>query len=191
MIEIDRKDYFEAHRRAFGWLDQNQVNGIEAILDGMAEDEALGDIRHAAYMLATAWHETDKTMHPIREYGRGRGRKYGIAGPHNRQVAYGRGYVQLTWATNYARADKELQLGGALIADYDLAMRPDIAYRILSRGMIEGWFTGKRLGDYLRPGRAPDYIGARRVINGLDRAALIAQYARKLEGALAQARVAS
>jgi hypothetical protein len=57
--------------------------------------------------------------------------------------------------------------------------------------MREGWFTGRRLGDYLRPGRVPDYIGARRVINGQDRAALIAQYARQFERALTQARVAS
>ena len=35
------------------------------------------------------------------------------------------------------------------------------------------------------------WLGARRIINGQDRAALIAQYARKCEGALAQARVAS
>ena len=81
-------------------------------------------------------------------------------------------------------------LGVDLVANPDLALEPAIAYRILATGMREGWFTGKKLADYLRQGRAPDYVGARRIINGQDRAALIAQYARQFERALAQAQVA-
>jgi hypothetical protein len=137
-------------------------------------------------MLATAFHETDRTMQPIREYGRGRGKRYGKPGPHGGQAGYGRGYVQLTWPDNYARADRELQLGGALIANYDLAMDAGIAYRILSRGMLEGWFTGKRLADYIQGSRC-DYLNARRIVNGTDRAATIAGYARAFEAILSAA----
>lgn len=180
MILVDRAVYFVRHRATFGRLSQDQVDGISAKLDGMAEDEALTDIRHAAYMLATAWHETAMTMQPIAEYGRGRGRRYGKPGRNNGQVPYGRGDVQLTWDANYERADRELGLGGALIANYDLALDPAISYRIMSRGMLEGWFTGKRLSDYIRPGRV-DYVNARRIINGMDKAAEIAGYARGFE----------
>jgi hypothetical protein len=183
MIDVDRELYFSGVRARFGALVQAQTDGHTALLDGMALDRPLTDLRHAAYILATAYHETDRTMRPIREYGRGRGKRYGKPGPHGGQVAYGRGYVQLTWPDNYARADRELALGGALIADYDLAMEPGIAYRILARGMLEGWFTGKRLADYIQGSRC-DYLDARRIVNGMDRAAPIAGYARAFEAIL-------
>jgi hypothetical protein len=183
MIDVDRHAYFAGVRERFGRLTQRQVDGHTAILDGMALDRPLTDLRHAAYMLATTWHETARTMQPITEYGRGRGKRYGAPGPHGGQVAYGRGYVQLTWPDNYARADAELQLGGALIADYNLAMDPVIAYRILSRGMLEGWFTGRRLGHYIH-GDTCDYLNARRIVNGTDRAAQIAVLARHFEAVL-------
>jgi predicted chitinase len=119
-------------------------------------------------------------MQPIAEYGKGKGRPYGNPGRNGGQAPYGRGYVQLTWDENYEKADKELRLNGALIADYDKAMEPSIAAAIMVRGMQEGWFTGKKLSNYL-PG---DYINARRVINGVDKSAMIAGYARAFEKAL-------
>lgn len=180
MIDVDHDIYFREHRRHFGRLRQDQVDGIALILDGMAADRPLIDVRHAAYMLATTWHETDQTMQPIREYGRGRGKRYGKPGPHGGQIPYGRGYVQLTWDVNYERADAELALGGALIADYDLALDPAIAYRIMSRGMLAGWFTGRRLSHYIH-GVRKDYVNARRIINGTDRAAEIAGIACTFE----------
>ena len=159
-----------------GALTQGQVDGINALLDATLAEP----LTHRAYLLATAFHETARTMQPIREYGRGRGRKYGEPGPHGGQVGYGRGYVQLTWPENYARADKELDLGGALTADYDRALEPKLAAAILVRGCTEGWFTGKSLSDYL-PG---DYVNARRVVNGTDAAHQIARYAETFEEAL-------
>jgi len=90
----------------------------------------------------------------------------------------GRGYVQLTHRENYERAS--VNLGVDLLADPNLAMQPSIAAQILVRGCTEGWFTGRKLSDYL-PG---DYLGARRVVNGTDRAAQIARYARNFEAAL-------
>jgi hypothetical protein len=50
-------------------------------------------------------------------------------------------------------------------------------------GMEEGWFTGKKLSDYINGGKA-DYYGARGIINGKDRAAEIATYAKAFEAAL-------
>ena len=43
--------------------------------------------------------------------------------------------------------------------------------------MREGWFTGKRLSDYIS-NEDIDYLGARAIINGSDRATQIADYAK-------------
>lgn len=180
---MNRELFFDAIRRDpfDGSLNQQQVDGVTAILDEW-DRQRLTDPRWLAYMLATAKHETAHTMQPIAEYGRGKGRKYGRPGKHG-QVAYGRGYVQLTWDDNYERADNELGMGGALIADYDLALRPDIAAAILFRGMIEGWFTGRKLSDYFKADKT-DWKNARRIINGTDKAATIARIAIAFHSAI-------
>lgn len=182
---MNREAFFAGIRTPalFSKLKQSQVDGISAILD---EAERRGTpIEHLAYMLATAFHETAATMQPIAEYGKGKGRKYGVKGRYG-QVPYGRGFVQLTWDDNYERADKELGLNGALTKNFDLAMRTDIAVKIMFEGMTEGWFTGKKLSDYLS-GDKKDYRGSRRIINGVDKAAMIAGYAEKFEAALRSA----
>ena len=172
----DPLNFFQSVRAHFGKLSQQQVDGFNVLLlAGWGLDTTW-----RAYMLATAWHETAATMQPIREYGKGRGKAYGKSGKHG-QAPYGRGYVQLTWDTNYEKADKALGLNGALLADFDLALRPDIAAQIMVRGMTEGWFTGKKLAGYL-PG---DYVNARQIINGNDKSALVASYAIAFERALA------
>jgi putative chitinase len=159
-----------------GRLTPSQVAGIDAILD--EAEKRRTPIKWLAYMLATAYHEVDRTMQPIREYGRGRGKKYGKPTKHGGQIAYGRGLVQLTWDVNYERADKELGLNGALIRNYDLALDPKIAVQIMFVGMEKGWFTGRSL-------KTPaTYREWRRIINGLDDATLIAGYAERFEAAL-------
>ena len=60
----------------------------------------------------------------------------------------------------------------------DLALVPDIAYDIMEYGMFYGFFTGKKLGDYVNENKS-DYYNARRVINGTDKAELIKGYAEK------------
>ncbi|MBC7148986.1 MAG: hypothetical protein H5U22_06365 [Rhizobium sp.] len=179
---MDRAKFFAAVRGPLfaGGMSTAQVSGTEAILN---EAERRGTpLTHLAYMLATAYHETAHTMQPIAEYGRGKGRKYGVKGRYG-QVPYGRGYVQLTWDSNYERADKELGLKGALLRDFGLAMRQDIAAKIMFAGMAEGWFTTKKLTDYLTA-TTTDYVGARRIINGTDKAKTIAGYATTFEAAL-------
>lgn len=163
----DIKPFFDVVRIKFGNLSQQQVDGLNSILslsDGLP-------LQHRAYILATAWHETAHTMQPIPEFGKGAGKSYGT-------TYYGRGYVQLTWQVNYARASKIV--GADLVAHPDLALRPDIAGQILINGMTAGWFTGKKLSDFA-PG---DYYNMRRIVNGMDRAALIAGYAEAFELAL-------
>lgn len=177
--EFDRKAFFSIIRSSIlgGSMRQDQVSGTEAIVDAFLA-AGLTDRRWLAYMLATAYHETAFTMQPIEEYGKGKGRKYGVPqGPHQK-VYYGRGYVQLTWDFNYQKAEREL--GAPFYSRPELALDPKHAADIMIRGMREGWFTGKKLSDYL----GTDYLNARRIINGTDRAETIAGYARKFEAAL-------
>ena len=78
-------------------------------------------------------------------------------------------------------------VGLPLVTNPDLALRPDVAARILKVGMEEGWFTGRKLADYLpRAGRATlaQYTAARRIINGQDCAQAIAALALDFEAAL-------
>ena len=195
-LAIDHDAYFAEHRRAFGPLNQSQVDGVRVLLEGMAADPPLTDVRHAAYMLATAWWETAQTMQPIAERGRktyfnrydpvlaktpkhrARARAMGNTQEGDGYRYRGRGYVQLTWRNNYRRAAEVV--GVDLVADPDRAMDPAIAYQIMTHGMRHGWFTGVKLADVLGGSRY-DYVQARRVINGLDEAQRIAGVARQFE----------
>lgn len=186
---IDRAKFFAAVRVApFGHLSESQVQGTSALLDAIEKAEPL-DARWQAYMLATTYHETARMMQPIEEYGHGKGRAYGHpVGPWH-CVYDGRGDVQLTWEANYIHATQRLRELGAIGSDIDLdrhpdlAMQPDIAAAIMIHGMVEGWFTGKKLADYFND-HDTDWVRARRIINGLDRADTVATYARQFHAAL-------
>jgi hypothetical protein len=88
----------------------------------------------------------------------------------------GRGYVQITGRANYAKASAVV--GKDLVAEPDIALEPAVAAKIIVHGMQHGWFTGKAMSGYSR------YYDMRKVVNGLDRAALISGYAEKFEAAL-------
>src|SRR5262249_44518908 len=164
-----------------GRLTQGQVDGLNELLDEIGADAAITDVRWFAYMLATAYHETARTFQPIEEIGKGRGRPYGVPDRSTGQTYYGRGLVQLTWKRNYQIFGSIL--GIDLVNDTALALEPGIAYKIMSIGMTRGLFTGKKLADYIND-RKSDYVNARRIINELDKADLIAGYAVKFEATL-------
>lgn len=172
--------FFVGVRKVTGALDQVQVDVINDLLVG-ASSWGVGWL---AYGLATAWHEA--RLKPIEEWGKGSGKAYGNV-DQTGKAPYGRGLVQLTWRDNYVNADNKLSLGGKLAADYDLALDPEIASKILIGGMAAGWFTGKSLGTYLAKdaaGNAAVFKEMRRIINGTDKADLIAGYAVKFQDAL-------
>lgn len=177
-----------------------EVAGCDAILTachGLA-------LAPAAYAFATAYHETAHSMQPIREMGGDAyfRRMYDIMGnrpdvaarlgntyPGDGVKFSGRGYVQLTGRANYARAGVELGMNGQLIDAPDLAMRPDIAAKIMRRGMEEGWFTGKGFHNFMPDNTEANwgqFLNARRIINGQDRAELIAGYAQQFQEALSE-----
>jgi putative chitinase len=179
-------------------ISRNELDGCIAITNAAAA--AQWGVGWTAYALATAYHETAHTMLPIGERGGdayftrlydvtgqdpARARRYGNTTPGDGPLYHGRGYVQLTWKANYERAAREL--GVDFAAHPELALEPVNAANIMTRGMAEGWFTGKRLVDYVtagQPGSVAAFTEARRIINGTDRAAEIANYALNFQSAL-------
>ena len=180
---MDHKIFFaEVRDHVFGkTMYQGQFDGCLAILNAWEQHAPASDPRFIAYSLATTFHETARSMAPIKELGSGRGRAYGNPMPPYNQVYFGRGYVQLTWERNYVLATRKLRQRGVvggdvdLVRNPDLAMRPDIAAGVLVFGMVEGWFTGRKLIDYFK-GTRSDWVDARAIINGSDKAKLIASY---------------
>jgi hypothetical protein len=186
----DAAAFFASVRRDFGALTEGQVEGFERLLQ--AYGEAQWPVAFASYGLATGWRETNKTMQPVRE-------AYWLSEDWRKNNLryypwYGRGDVQLTWRGDdrqphygYTRADEELGLNGALLADPNIALRPDISAKIMVKGMEEGWFSRKKLGDYLPASGTADihqFSNARQIINGLDAAVEIANNALKFQAAL-------
>lgn len=180
-------------------LTGDEVTGAEAVLEA-----CVGlPVAWTAYALATTWHETAHTMQPVKEFGGNAyfHRMYDIGGNNPRLaralgnihsgdgVKYaGRGYVQLTGRSNYKKAS--LKLNMPLDSQPDLAMHRDTAALIMRHGMKEGWFTGKSFASYLPsdgPATLDQFRAARRIINGVDKAALIAGYALQFQEALVAA----
>ena len=154
------------------------LNNTPEILD--AARTASLTVQQTAYVLATAFWETNRTMMPVEEaYYLG-----SKADAYRKKLRYypwhGRGFVQLTWRNNYVRAGEEL--GIDLTTDPTVAMRPDVAAKILVIGSQEGWFTGKSLSTYIHSKKC-DYVNARRIINGTDCAEQIAAIAAEYEAA--------
>ncbi len=195
-MTIRRPVFFKAVRTSLfdGRLNQKQVDGLTLILARWDGQTAGHDDRWLAYMLATAHHETGRTMQPVRETfattddraialldaAWRRGKLLSVSVPYWRRDEegrswLGRGLVQLTHRANYERMSR---ITGIDLVDHpERAMEPDVAVDILFRGMETGAFTGRKLADYFSPTRQ-DWTGARRIINGRDRAALVASYGR-------------
>ncbi len=180
---INRKLTFDNIRKYFGKLSVKQVEGFTAIFDEWEAGDYT-DLRWLSYMLATAWHETARTMQPIEEYGKGKSRSYGKKVKHSgvayfiNVLFYGRGFVQLTWYENYQLMGR--LLGIDLLNHPELALVMRNAVKIMFEGMTKGSssfgdFTGRCLEQYFNS-TTNDPIGARKIINGTDKAKLIAYY---------------
>lgn len=142
-----------------------------------ALEEGINNPKQIAYMLATAQHESADFKSPEEHLGRQQATRLKYHGGSN---YFGRGYVHLTHIENYQDMDRRLGLNGALNENPDLATEPHIAARILVIGMKEGRFTGKKIGRYINDDKT-DYINARRVVNGTDKAVEISKKAEEWE----------
>ncbi len=199
-MAINQEFFFDQVRSTLfhGKITPAQFKGLQAILTTWEQDHAHKDDRWLAYMLATAFHETDTKMQPIREYGGPPWYKkmYDVTGarpamckangntePGDGLKYFGRGYVQLTWKNNYKAMSAPSVTGVDLVADPDRALEPDIASKVMFYGMEHGSFTGKKLADYFSGAKA-DWVNARRIINGLDKASTIAGYGKQFYAAI-------
>ena len=200
MFTFDRKKFFDGYRIRFGPLTQDLVDAIEFLLAQIEQDVRFGetetDRRQIAYCLGTFKWETAHSMRPIDELGSNSyfNRRYGpqtkvgkVLG--NTKVGdgalfHGRGYVQLTGRRNYTKAKK--LTGVDLLTNPDDAKDPALAYQIAIQGMKEGWFTGKRLDQFIKDAVA-DFENARTIINGHDKAQTIADIARRFSEVLLEA----
>lgn len=188
-MKINRKKFFDTYRQNFGKLSQSLVDNLNFLLSKLE----IGRFKlpsQMAYILATIKHETADTFRPVVEAYHIKPENKRINALYNyykknnigalstifpnglNQPTYeGRGYVQLTHNYNYEKFD---------IKDTpEKALEPDTAFMILEKGMANGTFTGLKLQTYVNE-NITDYKNARRVINGLDRAANIAVLAKTL-----------
>lgn len=203
---FDEKRFFDILRPFFGGLSQEQVDGINGIIEAFRE-VGDGDIDTLAYALATAYHETGRKMVPVREgfaktdkgarsavarLAAKRGpssspAKYGKpAGPYG-HVYYGRGHVQLTWHDNYVRSSKD---AGVDLEKYpDKMLDPVISARVLICGIMDGRWNGRGKGIDFYEGEddklsREEAMEARRLVNVQDKALTIAVYFEHFYNAL-------
>jgi predicted chitinase len=183
-----------------GAMSAAQKAGLSAILDRWEAEMPAADDRWLAYMLGTAHHETGRTMQAVRETfaasddqaiarlnrSFNAGRLPWVRTPYWHKDAagkswLGRGLVQITHKTNYQKLGT--LIGVDLVADPGRAMSLPVAIAIMFTGMTRGSFTGKKLADYFQGSRS-DWRNARRIINGTERAELVASYARQYYAAI-------
>lgn len=186
-MKLNRKKFFDNYRNNYGKLSQGLVNNLNFLL-GKLETGTFKLPSQMAYMLATIKHETNESYSPVVEgYWMKSNRVaklYAYYKAHNRGALAtifpngvldptyeGRGYVQLTHNFNYDKF--------GLQDTPEKALEPETAFHIMEYGMANGLFTGKTLQRYVNESQM-DFYSARKVINGLDRANLIAGYAKRI-----------
>ena len=161
------------------------VTAEESFLIQKAKDNGISDKNQVAYILGTAWHETDhlKTLTEYGEvpyFGYLEGRTdLGNTQPGDGYKYRGRGYVMLTGKINYQKFKD--------ITGYDLINNPDIlgtnenlSAFIAVTGMKNGSYTNYKLSDYINS-NTTNYYDARNIVNGShDKATEIANYTRDL-----------
>ena len=199
---INRTFFFHQVRASLfdGSLKRSQATGLTAILDKWEGEMPDEDDRWLAYMLGTAHHETGRTLQAVRETFASTddkaiaildkafkaGKLPWVSKPYwqkdNAGKSWlGRGLVQLTHKANYEKMSMET--GVDLVANPTLAMDLQTAVAIMFKGMTKGSFTNKKLGDYFSSTKE-DWRQARRIINGLESADLVASYAKSYYSAI-------
>jgi len=210
---LDRGKFFAALRGTSlfpAGLKQFHVDGLNRLLNCWEKYIAKGDpsLQRLAYDLATSWHETANTLAPITERGSASyflkyepgtplGKMLGNTQKGDGYRYRGEGDVQNTGRRNAAFSSKRLNALFGLQVDFvarpDLRGDPLLSALCLFVGNSEGWWTGKALRQYIDETDEADseeikeFIAARHVVNGTDRALEIAQEALVFAKALKSA----
>lgn len=191
-IDVDR--FLMLYKQQFP--SESNSAALKRLTNRIFSDADITDIRWVAYMLATVKRECGIKMLPVNEIGKGRGKDYGeiikvkddATKKEKENIYYGRGFLQITWENNYKKIGKEIGMGDELFIDPDKALEFETAYKIMSKGMRDGLFTGSRLIQYIS-GTTCDYVSSRKIINGSDHAQEIAKVAVTFEEFLMAARL--
>lgn len=184
---IDKKIFFDEYRQHLdvdGKLTQTEVYSLDFFLDMTNKNIKYFTTEQWAYVYATVFHETAHTFAPVKEaFNRSEEwRKLNL----RYYPYYGRGYVQLTWRVNYERYTKILKEDlKVTINKRDDFMIPNIAFFVLRHGMKHGNFTGRSIDEFINSDSDVtnptdrSFRNARTVINGRDRADVIADHAKE------------
>lgn len=203
MLQIDKPTFYAYVRRApfGGRLTQQQVDGIDQLLDAWNR-HGTENMSQLAYVLAGVHHETGGRMVPVREgfASTDQGARNAVASlfrqgkitrnyaePVNGVSYYGRGRIQNTHLENYQRLQDRFKM--PFVSDPDILIRDGEADAVVTViGHIEGiWTKGAhKLRDYFGPGY-DNPVGARRIVNGTDKAQLITTYYEAFLSALREA----
>jgi predicted chitinase len=153
---------------------QTRHDLIKGLLDEM-QKQGVSNLQAQAYILATGDWETGGFSSLV-EDGKEAvlNQKYGpntLTGRHleNTQPTdgyryRGRGIVHVTGRGHYTKFSEDFDQD--FVNNPDLMADPSIAVKIAVSGMKNGDFTTEKLSDFFGDGVVPDYLGARRIING-------------------------
>ncbi|HEX8922016.1 MAG TPA: hypothetical protein VF766_11100 [Pyrinomonadaceae bacterium] len=200
MFKFDKSLFWTEYKRQFARTPHDtEKKATESLLGFIEADSNLSRLEWAAYLLGTMRNEVGSNMLPIKE----------IKAAPNTQIwkqyqskywntgYYGRGYSQLTWKGNYQKFSKLLGLGDRLVTDPDLTLQPEIGYKILSLGCVNGLFRTRpkkdggapyKLADFLNATKK-DYVSARNIVNGVSGTAFqwalrVGEFSEKYEACL-------
>ena len=174
------ESFYQKIKPLFPVLSAKQKQGLESILTEW-RNQVLTDKRWLAYILATVYHETGRTMQPIEENGKGAGEPYGKKfkygnGPGKRvpyeapdKLYYGRGLTQNTWWEIYYKLTLAAHKAGYkwnFLEQPETLLQMDPSIWATFYAMQTGLYTGKKLSDYFDHD-TDDSRHARRIINDM------------------------
>lgn len=185
--EIVKKGFEKLYREVLkSNLTEKNWENIQFIFSCIEFDSYWSDYRQVANFLAQCGHESMWKYAPISEVRARRGTAlYDIQNKYWDTGFYGRGIIQLTHALNYKKMSKYV---GIDLVKYPNKLIEDaqVSYTVAAKGMQEGIFTGKKLSDFI-VGERCDYLNARKIVNGMDRAKDIEFYSKCIDSVLKKA----
>lgn len=178
MLKFDRSLFWTEYHNQFGHEPHSPEKGsTENLLGFIESDPGLQRLEWGAYLLGTIRNECGTNMAPIKEKKAAPNtevwKKY--QSKYWKTGFYGRGYSQLTWEGNYLKFSKLLGMGNSLVKNPDLVLKPEVGYKILSMGCVQGLFRSRpkkaggkpyKLADFLTATKK-DYVSARNIVNGV------------------------
>lgn len=215
-MKINRRIFFLQFKKLIlkgEAMTQSRVDALDDFMDCIEKDTYIGSVYYMSYILATTYLETAWSFRPIKEIGgnayftrmywdnRSKARVLGNLSAEDAVNYCGRGFVQITGRNNYVKMTKSIRKCRPDIVEafekrtgqtFDLVKFPtqtmaiDIAYAIITLGMAQGIFTGKKLSHYLSDTKNDfkNYKSSRKIVNGTDRDDDIANLAVKFESIL-------